>query len=199
MRRIIGLTGGIASGKSAVSQILQGLGMQVIDADGIAHEILATDAAIKQEVVAAFGAEVLTAAGAVDRGRLGNIIFQDAERRRVLERILHPLIRDELWKRAREGNDDVVLEVPLLIEQGEHARVDLVVVVYAARERQIERLMGRDTISREEAVSRIATQLPLEEKVSYAQYVINNNGSLEETEEQVLRFYQAVIRGKETL
>jgi dephospho-CoA kinase len=199
MRRIIGLTGGIASGKSAVSQILQGLGMQVIDADGIAHEILATDAAIKQEVVAAFGAEVLTAAGAVDRGRLGNIIFQDAERRRVLERILHPLIRDELWKRAREGNDDVVLEVPLLIEQGEHARVDLVVVVYAARECQIQRLMGRDTISREEAVSRIATQLPLEEKVSYAQYVINNNGSLEETEEQVLRFYQAVIRGKETL
>jgi dephospho-CoA kinase len=199
MRRIIGLTGGIASGKSAVSQILQGLGMQVIDADGIAHEILATDAAIKQEVVAAFGAEVLTAAGAVDRGRLGNIIFQDAERRRVLERILHPLIRDELWKRAREGNDDVVLEVPLLIEQGEHARVDLVVVVYAARECQIQRLMGRDTISREEAVSRIATQLPLEEKVSYAQYIINNNGSLEETEEQVLRFYQAVIRGKETL
>jgi dephospho-CoA kinase len=199
MRRIIGLTGGIASGKSAVSQILQGLGMQVIDADGIAHEILATDAAIKQEVVAAFGAEVLTAAGAVDRGRLGNIIFQDAERRRVLERILHPLIRDELWKRAREGNDDVVLEVPLLIEQGEHARVDLVVVVYAARECQIQRLMGRDTISREEAVSRIATQLPLEEKVSYAQYIINNNGSLEETEEQVLRFYQAVTRGKETL
>jgi dephospho-CoA kinase len=199
MRRVIGLTGGIASGKSAVSLILQGLGMQVIDADGIAHEILATDAAIKQEVVAAFGAEVLTAAGAVDRGRLGNIIFQDAERRRVLERILHPLIRDELWKRAREGNDDVVLEVPLLIEQGEHARVDLVVVVYAARECQIQRLMGRDTISREEAVSRIATQLPLEEKVSYAQYIINNNGSLEETEEQVLRFYQAVTRGKETL
>jgi dephospho-CoA kinase len=199
MRRVIGLTGGIASGKSAVSLILQGLGMQVIDADGIAHEILATDEAIKQEVVAVFGSEVLNAGGAVDRGRLGNIIFQDAGRRRALERILHPLIRDELWKRAREGNDDVVLEVPLLIEQGEHARVDLVVVVYAARERQIERLMGRDTISREEAVSRIATQLPLEEKVSYAQYVINNNGSLEETEEQVLRFYQAVIRGKETL
>lgn len=199
MRRVIGLTGGIASGKSAVSLILQGLGMQVIDADGIAHEILVTDEAIKQEVVAVFGSEVLNAGGAVDRGRLGNIIFQDAGRRRALERILHPLIRDELWKRAREGNDDVVLEVPLLIEQGEHARVDLVVVVYAARECQIQRLMGRDTISREEAVSRIATQLPLEEKVSYAQYVINNNGSLEETEEQVLRFYQAVIRGKETL
>jgi dephospho-CoA kinase len=199
MPRVIGLTGGIASGKSAVSQILKRLGMVVIDADGIAHEILATDEAIKQEVVAIFGSEVLNAGGAVDRGRLGNIIFQDAGRRRALERILHPLIRDELWKRAREGNDDVVLEVPLLIEQGEHARVDLVVVVYAARECQIERLMGRDTISREEAVSRIATQLPLEEKVSYAQYVINNNGSLEETEEQVLRFYQAVIRGKETL
>ena len=199
MRRVIGLTGGIASGKSAVSQILQGLGMQVIDADGIAYEILATDEAVKQEVVAVFGSEVLNAGSAVDRGRLGNIIFQDEERRRVLERILHPPIRAELWKRAREGNDTVILEVPLLIEQGEHARMDLVVVVYAARECQIQRLRERDSLTREEAIGRIATQLPLEEKVSYAQYVINNNGSLEETEEQVLRFYQAVIRGKETL
>jgi dephospho-CoA kinase len=86
----------------------------------------------------------------------------------------------------------------LLIEQGEHERVDLVVVVYATRERQIQRLIDRDALSREEAIRRIETQLPLEEKVAYAHYVINNNGSLEETEEQVLRLYQAV-RGKETL
>ena len=198
MQRVIGLTGGIASGKSLVSQTMKGLGMTVIDADEISHEILAKDDAVKQEVVKAFGKEVLTGGEAVDRGKLGGIVFRDPERRKALERILHPPIGAELWKKAREGGDDVVLEVPLLIEHGEHERVDLVVVVYVTRERQIRRLMRRDGISREEAVRRIDTQLPLEEKVSYADCVINNGGSVEETEEQVLRFYKAA-RGKETL
>jgi dephospho-CoA kinase len=192
MPMVIGLTGGIASGKSLVCQTLKRLGMTVIDADEIGHEILAKDDAVKQEVAKVFGAEVLTAGGAVDRERLGGIVFRNPERRRALERILHPPIEAQLWKRARDGGDDVVLEVPLLIEQGAHKRVDLVVVVYASRERQIERLMARDGISREEAITRIDTQLPLEEKVSYAHYVINNGGSVEETEEQVVRFYTAV-------
>jgi len=197
MQRVIGLTGGIASGKSLVAQTLKGLGPTVIDTDEIGHEILATDDAVKQEVVKTFGKEVLTRGGDVDRGKLGGIVFQDPEARKTLEQILHPPIGAELWKRAREEGDDVVLEVPLLIEHGDHERVDLVVVVYTTRERQIRRLMSRDGISREEAVMRIDTQLPLEEKVSYADYVINNGGSVEETEEQVFRFYQAV-RGKET-
>ncbi|OGP53251.1 MAG: dephospho-CoA kinase [Deltaproteobacteria bacterium RBG_13_52_11] len=196
MPRVIGLTGGVASGKSGVSQILKGLGMTVIDADEISHEILAKDDAVKQEVVKVFGTEVLTVGGAIDRGKLGGIVFRDPERRKALERILHPPIGARLWKRAQEGGDDVVLEVPLLIEQGGHERVDLVVVVYATRERQMQRLMSREGISREEAINRIDTQLPLEEKVSYANYIINNNGSVEETEEQVFRFYQ-VVRGKE--
>jgi dephospho-CoA kinase len=198
MPRVIGLTGGIASGKSVVSRILRERGLPVIDADHIAHEILATDEGVKQKVVAAFGPEVLTAAGAVDRARLGTIIFRDAQHRRDLERILHPMIGATLWKRAQEAAEVVVLEIPLLIEQGEQTRVDLVVVVYATRERQIQRLMERDALPRGDAIRRIETQLPLEEKVAYAHYVINNNGSLEETEEQVLRLYQAV-RGKETL
>ncbi|OGP95085.1 MAG: dephospho-CoA kinase [Deltaproteobacteria bacterium RBG_16_54_18] len=195
MPRVIGLTGGIASGKSAVSRILRERGLPVIDADTIAHEILATNEEVKQKVVTAFGPEVLTAAGAVDRARLGTIIFRDAQRRRDLERILHPMIAAALWQRAQEGDDVVVLEIPLLIEQGEHERVDLVVVVYATRESQIQRLMERDGLTREEAMRRIKTQRALEEKVAYAHYVINNNGSPEETEEQVSRLYQAV-RGK---
>jgi len=195
MPRVIGLTGGIASGKSAVSRILRERGLPVIDADTIAHEILATNEEVKQKVVTAFGPEVLTAAGAVDRARLGTIIFRDAQRRRDLERILHPIIAAALWQRAQEGDDVVVLEIPLLIEQGEHERVDLVVVVYATRESQIQRLMERDGLTREEAMRRIKTQRALEEKVAYAHYVINNNGSPEETEEQVSRLYQAV-RGK---
>jgi len=171
--------------------------MTVIDADAISHEILAKDEAVKHKVVGTFGAGVLTAQGDVDRGKLGDIVFRDPGLRKVLERIMHPPIGAELWKRAQGGGDDVVLEIPLLIEQGGHERVDLVVVVYTTRERQIQRLMGRGGISREEAIRRIETQLPLEEKVSYAHYVINNNGSVEETEDQVTRFYQE-IKGKET-
>ena len=198
MPRIIGLTGGIASGKSLVSQTLKRLGMTVIDADDISHEILAGDTAIKQEVTRIFGKEVLNEEGDIDRGKIGNIVLAlKPERRKDLEKILHPPIREEMWKRAREsGSNDVVLDIPLLIETGAHERVDLVVVVYATRELQIQRLMARDGISRHEAMQRIHSQLPLEEKISAAHYIINNTGSVEETEEQTTRFYQA-IREKE--
>jgi dephospho-CoA kinase len=198
MPRTIGLTGGIASGKSLVSRTLKGLGMTVIDADDISHEILAHNTSIKQEVVQTFGKEVLNEEGEIDRGKLGSIVFsQKPELRKDLEAILHPSIREEMWKRARESrSNDVVLDIPLLIETGAHERVDLVVVVYATRELQIQRLMARDGISRQEAMGRIDTQLPLEEKVSAAHYIINNTGSVEETEEQTTRFYQ-VIREKE--
>jgi dephospho-CoA kinase len=195
---IIGLTGGIASGKSLVSQTLKRLGMTVIDADDISHEILAGDTAIKQEVIRIFGKEVLDEEGEIDRAKLGNIVFsQKPELKKDLEEILHPLIREEMWKRARESrSNDVVLDIPLLIETGARERVDLVVVVYATRELQVQRLMARDGISRHEATQRIDSQLPLEEKVSAAHYVINNTGSVEDTEEQTTRFYQA-IREKE--
>jgi dephospho-CoA kinase len=198
MPRIIGLTGGIASGKSLVSQTLKGLGMTVIDADDISHEILAGDIAIKQEVTRIFGKEVLNEEGAIDRGKIGDIVFSlKPELRKDLEEILHPSIREEMWKRAREsGSNDVVLDIPLLIETGAQERVDLVVVVYATRELQTQRLMARDGISRHGAAQRINSQLPLEEKVSAAHYIINNTGSVEETEEQTTRFYQA-IREKE--
>ncbi|OGP84057.1 MAG: dephospho-CoA kinase [Deltaproteobacteria bacterium RBG_16_54_11] len=196
MPKVIGLTGGIASGKSLVSQTLEGLGMAVIDADAISHELMAKDETVKQRVVKTFGTEVLTAGGAIDRGKLGGIVFRDPVRRQALERIMHPRILAQLRKRAQESSEDVVLEVPLLIEQGGHEQVDLVVVVYTTPERQVQRLMGRDGITREEAIRRIDAQLPLAEKVSYAHYVIDNSGTVEETEDQVTRFYK-LIRGKE--
>jgi dephospho-CoA kinase len=196
MPRVIGLTGGIASGKSLVSRTLQGLGLTVIDADEVSHELMAKDKVVKQRVVETFGTAVLTAGGEIDRERLGQIVFRDQERRRQLEQIMHPGILARLWLKARESKADVVLDIPLLIEQGGQERVDLVVVVYATRECQIQRLMARDRISREEAIRRIDAQLPLEEKISYADYVINNNGTVEETMDQVTRFYK-LIRGKE--
>jgi dephospho-CoA kinase len=199
MPRIIGLTGGIASGKSLVSRALKRLGMTVIDADDISHEILAGDTSIQQEVIRIFGKEVCNEEGGIDRERLGRIVFsQNPGFRKDLEAILHPPIREEMWRRARESrSDDVVLDIPLLVETGGHERVDLVLVVYATRELQIQRLVARDGISRQEAVSRIDTQLPLESKASAAHYIINNTGSVEETEEQATRFYQA-IREHET-
>ncbi len=196
MPRVIGLTGGIASGKTLVSRTLQGLGLTVIDADEISHELMAKDEAVKQRVIETFGTQVLTAGGEIDRERLGQMVFQDQEHRQALERIMHPGILAQLSERARKSSTDVVLDIPLLIELGGHEGVDLVVVVYAARERQIERLMARDGISREEAIRRIEAQLPLEEKIPYADYVINNNGTVEETMDQVTRFYK-LIRGKE--
>jgi dephospho-CoA kinase len=196
MPKIIGLTGGIASGKSLVSQTLKGLGMTVIDADAISHELMAKDETVKQEVVEAFGTEVITGGGSIDRERLGAIVFQNQERRRQLERIMHPRILAQLWQKARESKTDVVLDTPLLIEQGGHEGVDVVVVVYTTRERQIQQLMARNRISREEAIRRVDAQLPLEEKVSHADYVINNSGTEEETVEQAMRFYK-LIKGKE--
>ena len=197
MPRVIGLTGGIASGKSLVSQTLRGLGMQVIDADHVGQELMETDDAVKEEVIRTFGPTVLTQGGEVDRAKLGDIVFRDQELRRSLERIMHPLIGAELWRRARESRHDItVLEIPLLIETGGHERVDMVVVVYATREHQIQRIMGREGIAKEEALRRIEAQLPLEAKVPYAHYVINNTGSVEETEEQAIKFYQE-IKGKE--
>jgi dephospho-CoA kinase len=192
MPKVIGLTGGIASGKSLVSRTLQGLGMTVIDADEISHELMAEDAAIKQHVVKTFGTGVLSPNGDVDRGKLGKIVFQDAGLRKDLEQILHPRILAELSKRTRESKGNVVLEIPLLIEQEGHEHVDLVVVVYSTRERQIQRLMDRDGISQEEAVRRIEAQLPLEEKVAYAHYVIDNSGTIEETTDQVTRLYKQI-------
>ncbi len=196
MPKVIGLTGGIASGKSLVSQTLKGLGMTVIDADDVNRELMAKDETVKQEVIKAFGTEVLSAGGTIDKARLGAIIFQDQERRRQLERIMHPRILAQLRLRARESKADVVLDIPLLIEQGGHKGVDLVVVVYTTRERQIQQLMARDQLSREEAVRRVDAQLPLEGKVSHAHYVINNSGTEEETVEQVTRLYK-LIKGKE--
>jgi len=193
---IIGLTGGIASGKSLVSRTLAELGVKVIDADEIGREIMAKDALVKEEVVRVFGDEVLKEAGEIDREKLGRIIFRDLNRRRILEEILHPRIQAQMWEKVQDCVGDVVLDVPLLIEKGEHEKVDVVVVVYIAREVQIQRLMRRDGISRDEAIMRIETQLPLEKKVFYAHYVINNNGSMEETREQAIRFYKS-IRGKE--
>jgi dephospho-CoA kinase len=195
---LAGLTGGIASGKSTVSRQLAELGCRVIDADVLAREVVAPGEPAWRAVVEEFGREVLAADGQLDRKRLGALVFAAPARRKVLEAITHPAIMArrqaalDAW--TTEGFDGlVVLDIPLLIEIGAAAHVDRVVLVYAERAAQLERLMARDGFDRTEAERRLASQMPLVEKVRHAHYVIDSSGTREETAAQVRAVHAALL------
>lgn len=195
---LVGLTGGIASGKSAVSRQLAELGCRVVDADVLAREVVAPGEPAWRAIVAEFGREVLGPEGELDRKRLGALVFADPARRKILEAITHPAIMArrqailDAW--AAEGFDGVVvLDIPLLIEVGAAAHVDRVVLVYAERDLQLERLMGRDGFDRAEAEQRIASQMSLAEKVRHAHFVVDNSGAPEETAAQVRAVHAALL------
>lgn len=195
---LVGLTGGIASGKSTVSRQLAELGCQVIDADVLAREVVAPGQPAWRAIVEAFGQEVLRPDGTLDRPRLGALVFADPETRRRLEAITHPAIqarRDAiLAELAARGFDGLVVQdAALLIEVGAARRVDRLVVVYADRAVQIERLMRRDGLDRAEAERRVASQMPLAEKVKLAHYVIDSSDSREETAAQVRAVHAALL------
>jgi dephospho-CoA kinase len=194
----VGLTGGIASGKSTVSRQLAALGCHVIDADVLAREVVAPGEPAWRQVVEAFGREVLRPDGSLDRARLGALVFADPEKRRRLEAITHPAIQsrrqaalDDLAARGFDGL--VVQDAALLIEVGGAASVDRLVVVYADPAIQLDRLMRRDTLDEAEARRRIASQMPLQEKVRLAHYVIDNSDSVEETAAQVRAVHAALL------
>ncbi|MGE5576881.1 MAG: dephospho-CoA kinase [Syntrophothermus sp.] len=185
----LGLTGGIATGKSTVSKMLAELGATVIDADAIAREVVEPGRPAWREIVGRFGETVLGPGRALDRRRLGGIVFADERAREDLNRIVHPRVAEEMRRRAtaagKAGARVVVLDIPLLFEAGWRDKVDKVLVVAAAPEIQIERLMARDKFSLQEARTRIAAQMPLAEKVRLADYVITNDGAPGETRKQV--------------
>jgi len=195
--RIIGLTGSIASGKSAVSAILREIGAPVIDADAIVHELQRPGTEVTAAIAREFGPGVLRPDGSLDRAALGRIVFADADRRRTLELIVHPAVRAEIGRRIadlrREGRPAVVLDIPLLYESGWERLVDEVWVVYVDRATQKARLMARNGLTPDEAEARIAAQADLEEKARRADRVIDNRGALAETRAQVLAAWQAVL------
>jgi dephospho-CoA kinase len=195
---LVGLTGGIASGKSTVSRQLAALGCPVIDADLLAREVVAPGEPALAAVAEAFGPEVLRPDGGLDRPRLGAIVFRDAARRKALEAIIHPAVQarrqaalDGLAARGFDGL--VVQDAALLIEVGGAAHVDRLVGVYAEPAAQRERLMRRDGLDAAEAERRIASQMPLAEKAKLAHYVIDNSDSPEETEAQVRAVHAALV------
>lgn len=195
---LVGLTGGIATGKSTVSALLRALGCVVIDADQLAREVVEPGQPALAAIVEEFGAEVLRPDGTLDRQRLGAIVFADGARRRRLEEITHPAIRKRLLERldrlAGEGfRGIVVFDAPVMVESGSHRTMDRLVVVVADEETQLARLMARDGLSREEALRRIRSQMPLAEKARLADYVIDNSGDRETTEAQVRRVHAALL------
>ncbi len=193
--RIIGLTGGIATGKSTVAAMLADRGAAVVDADRIAREVVAPGTAGLEAVAGAFGPEVITASGELDRARLAGIVFADPESRHRLEALTHPLIlariADRVTGLALSGPPLVAVDVPLLFEGGRQADFPGgVLLVYAAPAIQLRRLRERDGLGDEAGRQRLAAQLPIEQKRELATWVIDNGGSRADTEAAVDRWWR---------
>lgn len=187
----VGLTGGIASGKSTVSAMLAELGAVVVDADLLAREVVAPGTEGLAEIVEAFGPEVLTETGELDRPALGALVFADEERRRVLEGIIHPRVRqrsEELEAEAAPGSV-VVHDIPLLAETGQADRFDAVIVVDVPVEVQVERMTGLRGWGEDDAHARIAAQAEREHRLAVATHVIENTGSLDDLRRRVAEVY----------
>lgn len=196
---IIGLTGGIASGKSTVSKILKGAGACVIDADQIVHQLLARNQLVRKQVVDYFGPSIVSAAGGIDRTLLGEIIFADDDKRKQLEQIIHPLVIREMETQLanhQEREKHIILDIPLLYETKLDYLVEQVWVVYVEPEVQLQRLLNRGQLSKAEAIKRIKTQLPLSEKKEMADLVIDNNGSRRELKAKVLEHWREINEGE---
>ncbi len=196
---IVGVTGGVGSGKTTVSRMFEQEGAYVIDADQIARELVKPKRTAWREIVRAFGKEVLEKEGSIDRRRLAEIAFLNSEKRDVLNKILHPRIKREMEKRARDiGRKDpeavVILDVPLLVETGYHREMDRVVVVTSTEKKQMERMKKRAGMSEEETRRIISSQMRIEEKVKVADFVIRNEGSLETTRREVREIFHALRR-----
>lgn len=185
-QRAIGLTGGIASGKTTVARYLgEQYGFPIYDADLLAREAVAQDSPILQRVVDRYGREILQADGTLDRPRLGQVIFQRPQERRWLEAQIHPYVRQRLQTGVETAAGTVVLVVPLLLEAQMTDLVTEVWVVYCTREQQLQRLQQRNGYNEEEARSRIAAQMPLQDKCQYADLVLDNRGDATIWQQQI--------------
>ena len=190
----MGLTGGVASGKSTVSAIFAELGAVIIDGDKLAREVVEQGTPGLVRVIEAFGPGLLTPEGDLDRAKLGAIVFNDADKRRLLESIVHPLIFERYAAlEAATGPDDVVIhDIPLLVETGRAAEFDVVVVVDVPEQTQVERMLRDRGWTEDDARSRMASQTSREQRLAIATYVVVNTGSLEALRERVEEVYAAL-------
>ncbi len=185
----IGLTGGVGCGKSTVSRYLSSLGIPIVDGDRIAHEATEPGSTVMRDIERVFGKEMLKADGALRREKLAAVVFADEEKRQALNGIIHPYVwqkaMTEMLAAEATGHSVIVLDMPLLIEIGWNLRVNAVWVVAVPPDVQIRRVCLRDDVTEEQAMARIRNQMPTERKIGYADIVIDNSGTPEETYRQV--------------
>jgi len=192
---IVGLTGGVASGKTAISQVLKEEGAYIIDADQIARELVQPQKPAWRKLIGAFGKEILQEDGSIHRKKLADKVFADPKKRKLLNQILHPRIKEEMDRRTKEiGQKDpkaiVVIDAPLIIELGNQRDMDKLIVVASTQTQQIKRLKERDGTSPEAALRILSSQMPVEEKVKLADYVIRNEGSIEEAKKRAKEVFK---------
>ena len=197
--RIIGLTGGIASGKSFISEHLQQLGALIIDADELARQAVQPGSVVLSEIEKEFGADLIAKDGTLDRAKMGGIVFNSAKARQKLNEIIHPQVLKEVYRLISINRNDpdlkaIIIDAPLLIESGLNEAAEEIWVVSVDKDIQVARLMSRDKMSLEQAQNRIKSQMPLAEKLAYADHVIDNNQSRAETLRQIDRLWQKVLK-----
>ncbi|EAV9985905.1 dephospho-CoA kinase [Listeria monocytogenes] len=200
MGKTIGLTGSVATGKSTVSNMIQQAGIPLVDADIAARKVVEPGTEGLKEIVAYFGEEILLADGTLNRAKLGEIIFKDKEKREKLNEITHPRVKDYMLE-ARErffgaGEELVFFDIPLLFESHLESLVDQIVVVWTTPETELKRLMERNNLTKEDALRRIESQMGIDEKARKADFVIDNNQSLEKTQKQVYTFIERFVKNK---
>lgn len=194
----VGLTGGIATGKSTVVRMLVKKGARVIDHDALVHTLQEPGRPVWNRIVEAFGRDILDAGGRIDRKKLGALVFGNEGRRKALEGIVHPAVLEEAQReRDRIGKEDtraiVLSDIPLLLEVGMQGLFDLLLLVYAPPEVQIARVMKRNNMTRDEAAARLGAQMPIDEKLKRADVVIRNDGTMKELHQRVDEVWEELL------
>src|SRR5262245_40409536 len=194
----VGLTGNIASGKSHATQVFAELGAHIIDADVIAHELLAPGTSTYDRVVAAFGDPILNPDATINRRKLGKIVFQDEAKRAELNSLVHPEVRARVLRRIDELEDSaqngiIIIDAALMVESGFFRTFDRLIVVHCSPSLQLSRIVSRDGLTVAEARARMAAQMRVEEKIKHAQYTIETSGTFRQTREQIEAIYRDLL------
>lgn len=194
-----GLTGGIATGKSTVARFFKQAGARVIDADQTARSVVKSGCPAWQDIVDHFGQKILLPGGEIDRIALGNIIFNDAQQKRVLDRIVHPRVFEAIGVQidrmaAIDPGSVVILDVPLLFEARMQGDLAEIIVVYVPKSVQLTRLMARDMLSRRDALARIHSQMDIDKKKGLASLVIDNSGDRDTTRRRTIKIYRRLVQ-----
>ena len=194
----VGLTGGIATGKSTVVRMLVKKGARVIDHDALVHALQEPGRPVWTRIVETFGRGILDDGGRIDRKKLGGLVFGSEDRRRALEGIVHPAVLEEAARereriRREDGQAIVLSDIPLLLEVGMQGLFDLILLVYAPPEVQIARVMKRNHLTRDEAAARLAAQMPIDEKLERADVVIRNDGTMKELQTRVDEIWEELL------